>query len=84
MKIEWIPTNVGYDPDQLKEAVYELCHSLNVDIEEYEIETAHRLQSKVSPKPVIVVFLVRSCLFVTLIKCLKGQKSLGLPLEGVL
>ena len=33
---------------------------------------------------VIVDFLVRSCLLVILIKCLKGQKSLGLPFEGAL
>ena len=59
VEIDGIPSNVGDDPDQLKEAVYELCHSLNVDIEEYEIETAHRLQSKVSPKPVIVRFFTR-------------------------
>ena len=26
---------------------------------------------------VIVIFLVRSCLLITLIKCLKGHKSLG-------
>ena len=31
---------------------------------------------------VIVFFLVRSCLLITLIKCLKGQKSLGLLFEG--
>ena len=33
-EIDGIPTNVGDDADQLKEAVYELCHSINVDIEE--------------------------------------------------
>ena len=33
---------------------------------------------------VIVFFLVRSCLLITLIKCLKGHKSLGLLIEGVL
>ena len=29
-------------------------------------------------------FLVRSCLFITMNKCLKGHKSLGLLLGGVL
>ena len=33
---------------------------------------------------VIVFFLVRSCLHITLIKCLEGQKSLGLLFEGAL
>ena len=33
---------------------------------------------------VIVFLLVRSCLLITLIKCLKGQKSLGLLFEGAL
>ena len=32
---------------------------------------------------VFVFLLVRSCLLITLIKCLKGQKSLGLLFEGV-
>ena len=31
-----------------------------------------------------VFFLVRSCLFITLIKCLKGHKSLASLFEGVL
>ena len=33
---------------------------------------------------VIVFLLVRSCPLITLIKCLKGHKSLGLLFEGVL
>ena len=33
---------------------------------------------------VIVFLLVRSCPLITLIKCLKGQKSLGLLFEGAL
>ena len=33
---------------------------------------------------VIVLLLVRPCLLITLIKCLKGHKSLGLLFEGVL
>ena len=33
---------------------------------------------------VIGFFLVRSCPLITLIKCLKGQKSLGLLFDGVL
>ena len=33
---------------------------------------------------VVVFFLVRSCLLITLIKCLKGHKSLGLLFEGFL
>merc|ERR1711956_129384 len=33
---------------------------------------------------VIVFFLVRSCLLITLIKCLKGHKSLGSLFGGVL
>ena len=31
----------------------------------------------------VVFLLVRSCFLITLIKCLKGQKSLGLLFEGV-
>ena len=37
-----------------------------------------------SSKSVSLSFLVRFCLFVTLIKCLKGHMSLGLLCEGVL
>ena len=33
---------------------------------------------------VIINSLVRSCILITLIKCLKGHKSLGSPLEGAL
>ena len=33
---------------------------------------------------VIVFLLVRSCPLITLINCLKGHKSLGLLLKGVL
>merc|ERR1719239_933826 len=33
---------------------------------------------------IIVFFLVRSCLLITLIKCLKGHKSLGSLLGGAL
>jgi len=33
---------------------------------------------------VIVFLLVRSCPLITLIKCLKGHKSLGSLFEGVL
>ena len=33
---------------------------------------------------VFVFFLVGSCLLITLIKCLKGHKSLGFLIEGVL
>ena len=33
---------------------------------------------------VIISFLVRSCLLITLIKCLKGHKSLGSLFEGAL
>ena len=32
----------------------------------------------------VIVIFVRPCPLITLIQCLKGHKSLGLPSEGVL
>ncbi len=59
IEIDGIPANVGDEPDQLLEAVMEICKGINVDIEYYEVDTVHRLPSKNSPKPVIVRFVTR-------------------------
>ncbi len=59
VEIDGIPANVGDEPHQLQTAVLEIAHKINVDIEDYEIDTVHRLPSKTSPKPVIVRFVTR-------------------------
>ena len=59
VEIDGLPVNIGDDPDQLEEAALKLFSAINVDIEDYEIDTIHRLNSKRSPKPVIVRFVSR-------------------------
>ena len=54
MELDGIPANVGDDPEQLKEAVLKVFNAINVEVEDYEIDTVHRLPSRTSPKPVIV------------------------------
>ena len=44
----------------------------------------NKLSKTVSLSLYLSLFLVRSCLLITLIKCLKGHKSLGSLFEGVL
>ena len=51
VEIDGIPANVGDDPEQIQQAVLKLFEAINVDIEDYEIDTVHRLPSRTSPKP---------------------------------
>ena len=59
VEIDGLPVNIGDDPDQLQEAALKLFSAINVEIEDYEIDTIHRLNSKKSPKPTIVRFVSR-------------------------
>ena len=59
VEIDGLPVNIGDDPDQLEEAALKLFSAINVEIEDYEIDTIHRLNSKKSPKPTIVRFVSR-------------------------
>ena len=59
VEIDGLPVNIGDDPEQLEEAALKLFSAINVDIEDYEIDTIHRLNSKKTPKPTIVRFVSR-------------------------
>ena len=48
------------------------------------LSTIVKIVKKNSQNSYRVIFWVRSCLLITLIKCLKGHKSLGLLLKGIL
>ena len=59
IEIDGIPAAIGDHPDQLEEAALKIIRGINVDIEDYEIDTIHRLPSKQSPKPTIIRFVSR-------------------------
>ena len=59
VEFDGIPVNVGDSPEQLEDAILKILFSINVDIEDYEIDRIHRLPSKSSPKPVIARFISR-------------------------
>ena len=59
LEFDGIPVNVGDDPIQLEKSVIEICNKINVPINEYAIDTVHRLPSQRSPKSTIVRFISR-------------------------
>ena len=59
VEIDGIPVNVGDDPEQLEEAALKIFNAINADINDYDIDTIHRLPSKHSPKPTIIRFVSR-------------------------
>ena len=59
IEIDGIPAVIGDHPLDLEVAVLELLRSINVVIEDYDIDTVHRLPSKQTPKTTIVRFISR-------------------------
>ena len=59
MEIDGIPKNVGNDPEQLEDAAIKIFKAINVNIEQYNIDTIHRLRSKKEIKPTIIRFVSR-------------------------
>ena len=59
IEIDGLPAAVGDDPEDLEEALLKILDGIGVQIEDYEIDTIHRLPSRQDPKPVIVRFVTR-------------------------
>ena len=85
IEIDGIPKNVGDNPIQLEEAALKIFEAINLDIQQYDIDTIHRLPSKKEPKVTIVRFVSRKS--VRLIhqnkKKLKDLKDLHLDIPGI-
>ena len=85
IEIDGIPTDVGDDPLDLENAVLELLRCIDVHIEDYEVDTVHRLPSKQVPKATIVRFVTRK----TVRAChrnshkLKNLSDLNLDIDGL-
>ena len=85
IEIDGIPTEIGDDPLDLEIAVLEILRSINVVIEDYEVETVHRLPSKQVPKATIVRFMTRK----TVRAChrnsykLKNLSDLDIDIDGL-
>ena len=56
IEVDGIPANVGDDPVQLERAFIHICNKINVMVDQYDVDTVHRLPSDRSPKPTIVRF----------------------------
>ena len=85
IEIDGLPAVIGDDPRDLEIAVLELLRSIGVFIEDYEVDTVHRLPSKQVPKATIVRFVTRK----TVRAChrnshkLKDLSDLDLDIDGL-
>ena len=85
VEIDGIPKNIGDDPDQLEAAALKIFAAINVDVNDYDIDTIHRLPSKKEPKTTIVRFVSRKTVrSIHLNKSkLKDLKDLDLDIAGI-
>ena len=86
VEIDGIPLNVGDNPGQLQEAALKIFAGINVNVENYDIDTIHRLPSRnEEAKPTIVRFHSRK-----LVRALHENKNklknlndLGIDIAGL-
>ena len=85
IEIDGIPAVIGDEPYDLECAVVELLRSINVIIEDYEVDTVHRLPSKQIPKTTIVRFVSRKTVRACLKNCykLKDIEDLNIDINGL-
>ena len=85
IEIDGIPKVVGDDSEQLEEAALKIFSAIDVDINDYDIDTIHRLPSKKEHKATIVRFVSRkSVREIHLNKSkLKNIKDLHLDIAGI-
>ena len=85
IEIDGIPKDVGDEPEELEEAALKIFSAIGVDINDYDIDTIHRLPSKKEPKATIARFVSRKTVReIHLNKSkLKNMKNLRLDIAGI-
>ena len=85
VEIDGIPKDVGDEPDELEDAALTIFAAIDVNLNDYDIDTIHRLPSKTEPKATIVRLVSRkSVRAIHQNKSkLKNLKDLNLDIAGI-